>query len=173
MAVRKLTGDDWELYREVRLAALLADPGAFASTHERESAFGEADWRRRLAAGPGGRTNATFVDQSTVGCGVDIEAGRVAGTAGMVFTDHHAAPMLVAMWVRPEARGTGVGRRLIDAAVDWTVAQGERAVVLWVVRDNAPAIALYERAGFVATGNVDTLPSNPCADELEMMLDLS
>ncbi len=165
MVVRQLHADDWALYREIRLAALSTDPGAFASSHEREVGFDEARWRGRLTTGPDGRPSATFIDT-----GPGPESGtRPLGTVGVAYTEYHPAPMLVAMWVRPDARGRGSGRRLIDAVVAWAAERDESAVVLWVVKDNHAAVRLYESCGFEATGNVDTLPSNPCADEREMI----
>ncbi len=165
MQTVQLEPGDWVRYRELRLAALRADPGAFASSHEREVAFDEGVWRRRLTAGPDGRPNATFVV-------ADPERGDV-GTTAIVYTEHHEAPMIVAMWVRPLARGLGVGRRLVEAACSWADARGEHEVVLWVVDDNTSAIELYRSCGFVATGEVDALPSNPCAGELEMVKTLA
>lgn len=161
MQIRRLSEDDWKHYRSIRLDALLADPGAFASTHEREAAFDEATWRLRITTGPLGKPNAAFV-------GFD-EHDATLGTASVAYTEHHRSPMLVAMWVRPEARGQRLGARLIEACVEWAADRGDTSMVLWVVKDNAAAIALYERCGFAPTGQVDTLPDNPCADELEML----
>ena len=166
MTVRRLTADDWALYSDIRLSALRADPGAFASTYQHEIEFDEATWRQRLTAGPDGRPVATFVDEQP-------DVADPLGTAAIVYTEHHPAPMLVAMWVRSEARGRGSGRRLVDAAVAWAADRGEAEVVLWVVHDNTPAIELYRSCGFVASGRVEALPSNPCADELEMVKPLS
>lgn len=162
MTVRPLTTDDVELYRDIRLRALAADPGAFGSTYEREAAFTAAEWRGRLT-GIGGRPAAFFVDELH---------GRVVGTAGVVFTESDSEPMLIGMWVDPTARGAGSGRRLLDAAVEWAGAQRASELILWVVKENEPAIALYEKYGFVPSGTVDQSPSNPCADELEMRLAL-
>lgn len=158
MAIRALTADDAELYREIRLAALQADPGAFASTYEREAAFDDAKWRQRL----------TTTDEHAFCVFVDEVDGRAVATAGIGITEWDPVPMLVAMWVRPEARGTGAGRRLIEATLAWARHRDEPEVVLWVVKDNAPAISLYTKAGFVPSGKTDTVPSNPCAEELEM-----
>lgn len=168
MGIRQLTHNDWELYRNIRLESLLADPSAFASTHEREAAFDEVLWRGRLSSGPDGRPVGVFLDE--VSDGVDASSDDAPlGTASIVYTEHHAAPMLAAMWVRPTARGSGSARRLVEATCAWAEARGETAVVLWVVRDNEPAIRLYESCGFTPTGTTDVLPSNPCAEELEML----
>ncbi len=168
MAVRTVTPDDFECYRDIRLRALAADPGAFASTYEREAAFSDEQWRERLASING--RPALFL-ACTVD-GDDAEAERWVGTAGIGFLDGDASPMLIGMWVDPIARGQGCAKQLIDAAVDWARAANAPDVMLWVVKDNENAIALYEGYGFVASGKVDTVPSNPCADELEMRLAL-
>lgn len=161
MQIRQLSEDDWKPYRSIRLDSLLADPGAFASSHEREAAFDEATWRLRVTTGPLGKPNAAFV-------AFDDHDAPV-GTASVAYTEHHPSPMLVAMWVRPEGRGQRLGQRLVEACVEWAAKRGDTSMVLWVVKDNAAAIALYERCGFEPTGQVDTLPDNPCADELEML----
>jgi ribosomal protein S18 acetylase RimI-like enzyme len=51
--------------------------------------------------------------------------------------------------VEPGARGRGVGRALLDAAEQHAREAGLRYVSLMVTDDNAPARALYDRAGFL------------------------
>jgi ribosomal protein S18 acetylase RimI-like enzyme len=55
---------------------------------------------------------------------------------------------VAAMGLAPELRGGGVGRRVLAAAVEEARARGERTMVLEVIEGNAPAFALYTRAGF-------------------------
>lgn len=162
MEICQLTEDDWESYRDLRLASLRADPGAFGSTYAREAEFDEATWRLRLTVGPLGKPNAIFSAALS-------SDDPLVGTAGVAYTEHHPSPMLVAMWVHPDVRGYRVGHRLVDAAVEWAQQRGDDSMVLWVVQDNAPAITLYERCGFEMTGSTDTLPHDPTVIEVEML----
>ncbi|EGX56563.1 acetyltransferase [Streptomyces zinciresistens K42] len=60
-----------------------------------------------------------------------------------------------------EARGRGVGRRLVRAAVDEARRRGARRLTLRVLGHNAPARALYEAEGFVVEG---ILPQEFCVE---------
>ena len=79
---------------------------------------------------------------------------------------------LVSMWTAPEVRRTGLGRLLVGAVIDWAADTGASSVGLWVTRGNAPAQLLYESMGFRETGEHQPLPSDPCADEVRMILHL-
>ena len=57
-------------------------------------------------------------------------------------------PYLASMAVRSEQRGRGVGRQLVDAAVEALRRGPDRRLLLQVERDNAPAVRLYRSAGF-------------------------
>ncbi|MDO8976946.1 GNAT family N-acetyltransferase [Reyranella sp.] len=49
------------------------------------------------------------------------------------------------LWVEPAARGTGVGRRLIEALIERGRAHGWRRLYWHTEADNAPARRLYDR----------------------------
>lgn len=49
-------------------------------------------------------------------------------------------------------RDVGIGRAMVEAAQDWCREQGLAKLALSVFPDNARAIAVYERAGFVREG---------------------
>jgi ribosomal protein S18 acetylase RimI-like enzyme len=55
---------------------------------------------------------------------------------------------IAAIAVAEEARGSGVGTRLLEAAEEFAHAQGYKALVLEVVDTNPRARKLYERMGF-------------------------
>ncbi|MFF4845060.1 GNAT family N-acetyltransferase [Streptomyces collinus] len=66
---------------------------------------------------------------------------------------------LISMWVNPAARGKGVGDCLIHAVERWAVERGATTLRLSVMPDNRKATALYERHGFLDTGEPgDLLP---------------
>src|ERR1019366_4890556 len=75
---------------------------------------------------------------------------------------------LVSMWVRPQARGHGVGAALIAAVIDWAKVSDATAVHLWVNEANTRARLLYQRCGFAPTGERGPLPSNPALTEVGM-----
>jgi len=53
--------------------------------------------------------------------------------------------------VSPEARNSGAGRQLLDAAIAWLRERGMPRVVLWTAARNAGAQRLFERRGFRST----------------------
>jgi len=86
--------------------------------------------------------------------------GRVAGYAlAAPARDDDATGLgeLEAIYLDPDARGRGLGRPLLDAALAALARAGFTTVVLWVLTANAPARRFYERAGFRPDGAVRTL----------------
>jgi ribosomal protein S18 acetylase RimI-like enzyme len=156
VVVRQVGPDEWELLRDVRLAALAEAPYAFGSTYAREAAFTEEQWRGRLASRA--VTLFAFADE--------LADGQPAGLAGVYEEDGVAD--IVSMWVRPAARGHGVGEALVMAAADWAKARDHETLYLWVTESNDAARKLYERCGFTVTGERQPLPSDPSLDEVRM-----
>ncbi|WP_162184780.1 GNAT family N-acetyltransferase [Allokutzneria albata] len=56
--------------------------------------------------------------------------------------------------VDPEAWGSGVGTRLLREVDEHARTIGRDTLELWVIADNDRAIGVYERAGWVATDEV-------------------
>ena len=142
MEVRRLKADEWAALREIRLRALADAPDAFGSTYAHAATLGDDEWRAR-ADPPDG---AVFVIDGPTGL-VGMAIGGPAPNAAP------AAAALFAMWVAPEARGHGLGAALVVAVKAWAVEAGYRGLGLGVTTTNASAIALYERLGFVDTGD--------------------
>jgi ribosomal protein S18 acetylase RimI-like enzyme len=151
--IRRATEEDWQLVRDVRLAALQEAPNAFGSTYERARALDEQAWRGRLRSPDA----PTFLA---------LDGEDVVGLDGVFM--HRGMPHLVAMWVAPHARGSGIGAALTQAVVDWAATQGAPRILLGVAEDNDRARRLYERLGFEMTGNSEPLDSDPSRLTLEM-----
>jgi GNAT superfamily N-acetyltransferase len=73
--------------------------------------------------------------------------GAVVGAIGMTGEGDGVA-RLRWLLVAPEARGNGIGGRLLHAALGWARAQGYERVVLFTFGDLVDAARLYARAGF-------------------------
>lgn len=54
--------------------------------------------------------------------------------------------------VNPEYRGKGVGRALLNSAIDWTKRQHFPGIMIETQDNNVPACRLYEKCGFVLGG---------------------
>jgi GNAT superfamily N-acetyltransferase len=84
--------------------------------------------------------------------------GRVVGMANALITVSTAqgAPVLLLedVIVSRAARGGGLGRRLVEHVCDWASAQGMSRVTLLADKDNAPALAFYDRLGFESSAMV-------------------
>ena len=156
MLVREVVAGDVEAFRDIRLEALRDAPEAFGSTFAREVAFAEADWQRRIARGG-----------NFLGYLPEASATEPAGLIGGYQEDPQLVE-LVGMYVRPRARGRGVGEALVATVIDWAAARNAASVHLWVTETNKPARLLYERCGFTLTGERQPLPSNPALGEVAM-----
>ena len=92
---------------------------------------------------------------------------RSAGLIGGYPEDPQTVE-LVSMYVRPRARGRGVGDALVATVLGWASKRNAATVHLWVTETNAAARALYERCGFALTGERQPLPSDPTVGEVAM-----
>ena len=137
--------DDWETFRDIRLRSLADSPDAFGSTWERERAFTEAEWRRRLGV-------PVYV----------VEDPRPVAIGGTF--DQEGVPHVWGMWTDPAHRGRGHAWRILDALIPpGTPAQLDVNVT------NDGARTAYQRYGFVGTGHLE--PLRPGSDQrIELMV---
>ncbi|MGH9003336.1 MAG: GNAT family N-acetyltransferase [Acidimicrobiia bacterium] len=140
MRVRRLTPDDTDILRDVRLRALRDAPDAFWATYDREAAYSADDWRRWLS------TAALFVAED----GTGAPAAGMAG--GLADPRNPGVALLISMWVDPGHRGTGLADGLVAAVTDWAAAKELPTVRLNVVEHNDRARRCYLRLGFTPTG---------------------
>jgi Cys-tRNA(Pro) deacylase len=152
--IEQITPDEWERWRELRLAALSDAPDAFGSNLAQWFDAPEQRWRDRL----GWRSAANFV------AALD---GQDVGMASGIESDDPGLAELISMWVAPTGRGRGVGDALLEAVRRWAAARGIPVLALDVVVTNEAARALYARHGFAVVGDAETEPDE--APELRML----
>ncbi len=127
----------WVIVREVVVAG---------DTFTYNPAMTQPEGRSMWMIGAPGRTTVASDDRQ-----------RIVGTANMYA--NRAGPgahvASASFMVASTARGRGVGRALVQDALDWALAAGFRAMQFnAVAATNTAAIALYESLGFLIVGTV-------------------
>ena len=98
-------------------------------------------------------------------CWVAEERGRIAGHVWLATIEKVPNPVAEAerhayvtnVYVRPENRGAGAGKRLMAAAMSWCESHGVDSVILWPTQKSR---SLYTRAGFAAANGLMERPRN-------------
>lgn len=99
--------------------------------------------------------------------------GGDVGAVGVRLLECGETAELVGMWVHPPARGKGAGDALVQTMLSWALEAGAANVHLWVTKENIPAERLYERNGFVSSGEVQLSdPVDPARSEIGMQCPL-
>ncbi|WP_406499041.1 GNAT family N-acetyltransferase [Streptomyces sp. NBC_00846] len=146
--VRDMTVDDCEAVAKVRVRSWQAAyAGLMPQSHLDAMDIAEDARRRR----------GFFAEGNTV---VNVVAERPgAGVIGWACYGPYrendrrtARGELYAIYVTPEQIGTGAGRALMTEILNRAAADGFPDLVLWVLKENAPARRFYERAGFLPDG---------------------
>jgi ribosomal protein S18 acetylase RimI-like enzyme len=154
VVVRRLRISEEAEFRELRLRALATDPAAFGSSFERESQYPEEKWTDWTVRGATSPSEATWV--------AEAPDGRLVGMIG-VFSKEEVFH-LWGLWVLSSHRGAGIGSALVDALIAWTGASRPTAELrLHVAPSQRAAIRLYLSRGFLPTGAVEPMMSQPGA----------
>jgi len=142
--IRRITPADAAQFQAVRLRGLVEVPTAFGSSWEEERETLVAEIEERIRGNLGGFLLGAF------------DGATLVGVVGMQRERHRKLAHKMYLWgmyVTPEARRGGVGRRLVEAALREGFAfDGIRQVNLGVNAANTAAKTLYEAMGFVAYG---------------------
>ena len=162
IAVRTLSEDEWQDYRQVRLAALAESPEAFVATHAEESGYDEDFWRQRMR-----RSSRILAERE----------GTVVGvvSVGSSSEEREDVAELFGLWVAPQHRGSGVAWKLVQAGADQARAEGKAHLVYWVGTDNGRGVAFASSFGFRTTDYrrpMRVVSEEEGAEEMAMVLPL-
>lgn len=161
--VRLLDDNEWQLYRDVRLAALRDAPEAFVARFEDEVSYDDDFWHKRMS-------DATR-----------IVATRGSEPVGLVCLGlHREDPQtgeVFGLWTAPSVRGQHVAWNLVSTARQRADEDGCRLLYFWVVSDNASAVGFAGSFGFRPTSErrpvrVTDGEAERDADEVAMVLPL-
>ena len=130
-------------------------PGDMGWVIERHGALycEEYGWNEQFEALVAGIA-ADFVknlDPARERCWIAERCGRRVGCIFLVAGDAGTAKLRLLL-VEPEARGLGLGARLVGECVSFARAAGFRRILLWTQANLSAARTLYQRAGFTQVG---------------------
>ncbi len=147
----ELGPDSWNRVRELRLASLRESPEMIGGDLMEESSYSEDQWRELF------KRNAYFVaTRNEEDLGI-LAIENLAPGSG----DFGATCWIGGTWIDPKARGLRIMRRFFELIDNQATERGWLVQGLGVFVDNHQAIALYERVGFVAMGEVQASTRKP------------
>ncbi|MDQ1009859.1 GNAT superfamily N-acetyltransferase [Streptomyces sp. V4I23] len=174
--IRPVRAEEWAKARELRLAAL-QDPLAsiaFLETYEDAVVRPDSFWQERTASAAAGREVIQFIGEAPDGSWdgtVSLLVERPGAEARVGKPAAVEQTHVVGVFVRPEARGSGLADALFRAALEWSWAlespRVERVRLIFHA-DNVRAEALYRRAGFVPSADTSPIPGDEMAREYEV-----
>ena len=155
LTIRPATEFDLDRIADIHCAAALtAFVDIFPPTAPKPTPTSLRPRWQRLLADP---TATVFVAETThvVGCVALRPESSVPSGA-----------LLDGLYVHPRNWSAGIGMALHDAIVDVAIEQSATAINLWVLKDNTPARAMYERRGW------QLVPGRKLANEPETVIDV-
>jgi len=143
MWIERLDASHALAYRALMLEAYDRHPQAFTSSVRERAVMPLSWWEARLTS------------KLDVVLGA-FEGGTLAGIVGLAFEPREKARhkvTLFGMYVNQAYQHQGLGRRLVEAALDEARQHPRLKVIqLTVTSGNAAAFALYQRCGFIQYG---------------------
>ncbi|MDM4765857.1 GNAT family N-acetyltransferase [Pelomonas sp. SE-A7] len=148
--LRVMREDDLRQYKQLRDSMLERFEEAFTSDAESERSRSAESYRSRLGLVAGGHNLFTL----TAWLGEHM-VGAISAEFDPRAKVRHIAH-IVGMMVSPEMQGMGLGRALLEQALQMLEAEPAlEMVTLSVSASNSSAVALYERCGFRRYGRLE------------------
>ena len=136
----KLMPEEWQLYKQIRLEALLMEPQAFSSRYENTLKKPDSDWQEGLIEVQAGEKSWLLFAK---------ENDSIIGMIGAYRSEIADVVVIVAVYVKKDKRGKGVATALMKAILAEVGRKGIfRKAQLTVNTDQLSAVALYRHFGF-------------------------
>lgn len=154
IVVRRIKIGEADLFKQIRLTALLESPSAFDSTYESAMQRSSRSWQEQADSTAQGSDRATFIafsGDSPVGITALYRTGSRTDVGEMLQ-----------VWVAPEYREQGVASQVMEVVFQWAKENGFRTVIATVANGNTRALRFYLKHGFqLANGSTLDGPDDP------------
>ncbi len=138
----KLSPEDWQDYKQIRLEALLNAPQAFSSTYAESLTRPDSHWQERLREAALGETSWMLFARAD---------GQLVGLTGPFREEEKdgAVAHIISVYVCEAYRGQGVASALMRAILAAVSRRGDiRKARLGVNPVQAAALKMYQNFGF-------------------------
>lgn len=139
MQVRRLTEDDAEIFRKIRLEALERHPETFQATYESAAGLPLDAYVQRL------RQYALF------GGFIGDELCGFVGFYPLRNPKISHKGIMWGMYVAEDARGSGLAEAMVETVIDYARDKVEQ-IIISVIADNERATRFYQKMGFEPYG---------------------
>lgn len=139
--IRRISPDEIDVFRRIRLEALRCAPASFASRFEDWIILPDEEWRRRLA-------DPVFVAFS------NSEPIGIMGLLRFRPSKMAHRATLVSVYVRKSERGTGIAADLLSVVSNEARGLGILQLELAVNAENSAALRFYRGNGFIEVGRI-------------------
>ncbi len=133
--IKKLSANDWQIFKELRLQMLKEEPQAFARTYDEVSKRTDEEWKENTENEEAGIL-AVWLD------------GKLAGMNGYYYPERSIVEIW-GMFIRKEFRGMGLGKKLMgEIEKEIRKDGGVKKIQVSVTSSQTAAFELYKKLGF-------------------------
>ena len=137
--VRRLEENEFDLLRQLRLAALADAPTMFLQTFDDAASYSDEAWRTRARR---------YAEATTGICFIAYRPAHPIGMAfGFVDGERSSVARVGGMWVAPKARRAGAGAKLLRAVREWAAERRCAELRLHVFHAGRDAVSFYRSQG--------------------------
>ncbi len=115
ISLKQIGENDWQMFRKIRLKALLTDPQVFGSHYDREKTYSGQDWKEWVGA----KNQAIFFI---------YDGEKLIGMTGIYIpqdTVEKSKAVLWGSWLEPAYRRQGISKLMYQARLEWARSQPE------------------------------------------------